>query len=239
MAVGVHRVPEGGVQFPRTGIGLPGWSTNLIKGVFARMERYTLHQASTSEDDRGGWDGITLAVFGVEWSERAADRAEKMEQIKGVLLSYVGDMPGVIDDIVDFTTPRRVAGTGGGKYDLKVRFANQAAARAVLVKHEQIRRTHGLSLGEFLLPHLLSQKKAVREIMMRLRRKATVENEKVWWDMRGVNLMKNDSFVLSNEEGSGQRLVNPGRWVRVMDLETLSTEVAEWETRVNGVPMTH
>ena len=74
---------------------------------------------------------------------------------------------------------------------------------------------------------------------MRLRRKATVENEKVWWDMRGVNLMKNDSFVLSNEEGSGQRLVNPGRWVRVMDLETLSTEVAEWETRVNGVPMTH
>jgi hypothetical protein len=185
-----------------------------------RLRRLTSGaSASTSQaaDDKGGWDGLTVCVFGVKFFDDAGLRAAEIRRVKGLICTSVDIDAALVTEVSILGS--RVRGAGDARvFDLKMKCLSEAAARSIIMKANLIWSEHHLGICEWLPRNL----ETVRRERLELVRQLRVKKPDARWTMWGINIMMNNTFTPGGAS-PGER----GIWVRRDDIEALKAELGE------------
>lgn len=177
-------------------------------------------------EDLGGWDGLTLIVSNVPFSAVPEVQSQTIEDVKRYVCQEAGiELEAIASSGLEGTLKRKADGTM--VHPIKIVFCSSGSAIKVLTKKSAIFRAKRWSVWEWLPRDLHVKRVQVWGVLRKLKE---MDANKVWYDMRGLNVYKNDTFTL--EEGG--RVTTWGLWERVEDYDRLVERVRAHVTNEPG-----
>lgn len=181
-----------------------------------RISSGSLASTSQADDDKGGWDGLSLCVFGVKFFEDAGLRAAEMRRVQELICNAVGINPA---SVVEVSVLTGVKGVGDARtIGLKMKCLSEAVARSIIMKANLIWSELRLGICECLPRNLQPVRRERMELVKLLREKIPGTR----WTMWGINIMMNNTFTPDGASPGGH-----GIWVKRDDIEALKAELAE------------